>query len=383
MTKRSSYFCLGILVFFFLGATLAIKIVSWCSPSSLLYSTTAPGSTNKQNINLTLPGDTTTTTTPDTTVPTSNATATTATIPSAIIIQSKEAKRSTPPKRLDLRGVVMLHLGKAGGGSIQIRLKDAWGWKPRTRLKWCHPWPCPFADSKAALITIRDPIDRFVSAFYWRCLVLCGPNDKRRVGPAWKDPVNFCVTSLEEHGRLHEKYHANVNEIAEALCSTDAATADKARRHIRMIGHAQYSIKDWLGDDWKRTMLRAIVNERNFDLDTQVDAAMHWVLHALGRNDTEVAQATQEQHRTSAQKKGQDLARVSSHSSSSFGNKIPLSDAGTQCLAHYYAQDYQLIGELRQFACQGLLSEKCQEALQSILDRRRAMISRASHAYPS
>ena len=370
MTMRSSYFRLGILVLFFLGAILAIKIVSWFSPSRLLYSTTAPGA--KHKVNLTLPGDTTTTTMPDTTVPTSNATATTATIPSAIIIQSKEAKRSTPPKRLDLRGVVMLHLGKAGGGSIQIRLKDAWG------LKWCHPWPCPFADSKAALITIRDPIDRFVSAFYWRCLVLCGPNDKRQVGP-----VNSCVTSLKEHAILHEKYHANVNEIAEALCSTDAATADKARRHIRMIGHAQYSIKDWLGDDWKRTMLRAIVNERNFDLDTQVDAAMHWVLHALGRNDTGVAQATQEQHRTSAQKKGQDLARVSSHSSSSFGNKIPLSDAGTQCLAHYYAQDYQLIGELRQFACQGLLSEKCQEALQSILDRRRAMISRASHAYPS
>jgi hypothetical protein len=85
-----------------------------------------------------------------------------------------------PPELLALSEDVFtfVHPGKGGGGSFLERAQSVW----RLNLTECHPNPCNNllqtqtkgassggkTPTKKLIISIRDPIDRFVSAFYWR-----------------------------------------------------------------------------------------------------------------------------------------------------------------------------------------------------------------------
>ena len=73
--------------------------------------------------------------------------------------------------------VSFYHLGKAGGGTVRRRLELL-----RLRVHRFHPFPRhPLKGTTEVLFaTVRDPVDRFVSAFNWRAAVLCGgPDDPR------------------------------------------------------------------------------------------------------------------------------------------------------------------------------------------------------------
>jgi hypothetical protein len=86
-----------------------------------------------------------------------------------------------PPELLALAEEVFtfVHPGKGGGGSFLERAQSVW----RFNQTQCHPNPCHNlletthtketssggkTPTKKLIISIRDPIDRFVSAFYWR-----------------------------------------------------------------------------------------------------------------------------------------------------------------------------------------------------------------------
>ena len=60
---------------------------------------------------------------------------------------------------------VLLHPGKNGGGYIHEVLH-----KHKICIQECHPFPCSFAKNKLykrAIVPIRDPVDRFISSFYY------------------------------------------------------------------------------------------------------------------------------------------------------------------------------------------------------------------------
>lgn len=84
--------------------------------------------------------------------------------------------------RHDLKSkVTFYHVGKGGGGSVSSKF-DEYG----IAKKGVHPSPSDsgIADildgvNKTLIINVRDPVDRFVSAFDWRSLLFCSPDDKR------------------------------------------------------------------------------------------------------------------------------------------------------------------------------------------------------------
>ena len=65
---------------------------------------------------------------------------------------------------------------------------------------------------------MRDPIDRFVSSFYWRLRVVCNYNDKRKRNKgAAHDPRRFCNRPLVGERRALEYYDKNASRIALSL----------------------------------------------------------------------------------------------------------------------------------------------------------------------
>jgi hypothetical protein len=155
------------------------------------------------------------------------------------------------------------------------------------------------------LLSIRDPVDRAVSAYYWRSLILCHPhNEHRPVGPATNDPIQYCKEpeSEAEVKVLFEDYEErNVNALAERLCNDDdddnnnnSEESKKARRDLRRIQHLEHQIAgpgQWLpfvknsntdndkdNGDWKLFAPRIfpIVMEKPYTLEQQIDAAIQW-----------------------------------------------------------------------------------------------------------
>ena len=62
---------------------------------------------------------------------------------------------------------VVFHVGKGGGGTLQKQLGIG--------VQWVHPYPRSSINKqlqsgplKTLIVNVRDPIDRFVSAFNWR-----------------------------------------------------------------------------------------------------------------------------------------------------------------------------------------------------------------------
>ena len=92
-----------------------------------------------------------------------------------------------------------LHLGKAGGGTVKHTFK-LWN----STFPECHPSPCTkdTQDSELVFITLRDPVDRFVSGFNWRKLLLCKKHNEIRQsvppGNANKDPNKYCQVKHKE-----------------------------------------------------------------------------------------------------------------------------------------------------------------------------------------
>jgi len=274
---------------------------------------------------------------------------------------------------------IFLKVGKAGGGTVKAHLEAFWS----MQVKSCHPWPCPHKISSAGqdgglglmALSVRDPIDRFVSGFYFRALrlkVTC-PDEK-----SCSDDDFWPQTT--EKGVIFDKHGEDVNSLAEALCEDGPGGrrgSEAAREDAKAILHVAWTLNDWVeGIDWslKTRDVFPLVQEPGFSLEDEIDAMVEWMhkrsaLDSLGagfaaQRDLALKLADDETLRRS-------LASPRFRHYSESASKTPLSSRGEECLARYFKKDYELLRRKVKPACK---TEVCKKAVQSILSRREHLL---------
>ena len=265
-------------------------------------------------------------------------------------------------RKLSTNQALFLHIGKAAGGTFNHRVRKEWN----VFVEQCHPAPCSkrlqsAPKPQALVVALRDPVDRFVSAFYWRAYMVCHPTQSD-----WKGPPRGCKRSPREAQTLFQTYNLSASQLAEDLCSADATLKLQARDALATIQHARWSIQDWLAFDWKRDteLLFPLVVERGVDsFEDQTDMAMQWLNQHTQFESTD-AFAARFRHLKSLNSTG-----GVEHSSNAL--KQDLSPEAEKCLVHYYSQDYEILYEVQKHACK---TDACRNGIESILARRKHLI---------
>jgi hypothetical protein len=124
-----------------------------------------------------------------------------------------------------------LHIGKTGGTAVKHALKPL---ASMANLA-LHSHPVRLSDIPAGervVFLLRDPLTRFVSAFYSR---------QREGRPRYVVP--WSPEEAATFGRFHTP-----NELANALASTGAVERKFAERAMRAIPHMKRRYWDWLVD---------------------------------------------------------------------------------------------------------------------------------------
>ena len=69
---------------------------------------------------------------------------------------------------MNIDNLVLIHIGKCGGSTLlaELELKNI-------KFEYKHIEKVKFNPNKKYLIVIRNPIKRFISAFYWRYYLVC------------------------------------------------------------------------------------------------------------------------------------------------------------------------------------------------------------------
>ena len=95
--------------------------------------------------------------------------------------------------------ITFIHIGKCGGETVEYYLKS--------KIKSIHCHPVDFDSSQKYLLLLRNPIERFISAFYWRrFLLLSGQQSENKELEFYKDYPNLntlCKNLFDEHGHLN------------------------------------------------------------------------------------------------------------------------------------------------------------------------------------
>jgi len=282
------------------------------------------------------------------------------------------------PVPIKLGSKVLLHLGKAGGGTAKHTFQ-LWG----SKVPECHPTPCTkdTQDSELVFVTIRDPIDRFVSGFNWRELLLCNKyNETRRTVArgANKNPKEYCQVSDKERYILHEKYMSNVSQLAMALCQEDNY---KAEEDLSSIIHAKYTLSDWLpsSQHWQyedKSKLLTMVVEPGYDFIEQINNQFKYSV--MKQHGTSSLLRDEKRFKRNSQQEDENSDKINAHwKHSSVANGKGSSTEERKdltaecCLARYLHRDYEIIKEIVvTSSCDGDKSGNCQGALESINKRR-------------
>jgi hypothetical protein len=254
---------------------------------------------------------------------------------------------------------IYLHIGKTGGTTLNQRASEL-----NLELQQIHPKPVPMnaSEFRNVLISVRDPVDRFVAAFNWRCTLLCNETDSRiRITNSGRgiDYSRFCKDRLPRESKLlNAKYSRNVSKLAEALCSSSDTVRNEAQVDISKIKHLEYSISDWIEalNLKSKELVLPLVMETGFDFNAQADEAFAWMLKV----------APPHLHVTPNQFPKSNNADYAAASSAY--DSPALTEDGAKCLSQYYADDYAQLEWLRS-SCHGQ-DEICRLPLQSILNRR-------------
>lgn len=258
---------------------------------------------------------------------------------------------------------IVFHVGKGGGGTLKKDLEFD--------VKWVHPKPkssiikqLQNGPSKTLIVNIRDPIDRFVSAFNWRNTILCHPNDKRHIGmmEAVADPISFCKVGYgEEEMLLHETYESKPNVFAEALCH-DSPLRSHAEGDFRKIGHST-TLTEWLDflidphlvqsitDDGIQQLIVLPLEKQSGANETQFEKHIKNLNFLMGAHSgKEMTQFAQKQmSKNEETRKIEEKERSGNqthlHSSAKFYNSTEslITSLGECCLARHFIDDYRLI----------------------------------------
>ena len=268
---------------------------------------------------------------------------------------------------------IFYHVGKAGGGTVRetlrrtVRVRTGYLhlMSPRTtRAKRKSVKMLEEGPARTLIVNVRDPVDRFVSAFRWRLAIICAPGDERISGRAGNrgatgNPLKYCrdKDALEGEGKLlREVYRSDPSLLAEALCE-DSPTVRDARRHYGEIKHSGVALKRWLdfilsdGDRVTEEGLRTLVvlpMERR-------GGRTRFEEYVLGagrflperRLDADVVDAIMEERTRAAvgTRESRQHSSVAYFNRSGTAEDAPssLSRLGECCLARHVEDDYRLI----------------------------------------
>mmetsp|Transcript_12204 Transcript_12204/g.23801 ORF Transcript_12204/g.23801 Transcript_12204/m.23801 type:complete len:471 (-) Transcript_12204:50-1462(-) len=262
------------------------------------------------------------------------------------------------------------HLGKGGGGTIEFILKDY-----HVAFERNHPRPrfdlkLLRGPTTTLLINIRDPVDRFVSAFKWRALLFCGKDDTRvkytkgnkRPPHIYPDKVCYGGDHQEEKQMLHQDFQYDPNLLAEALCE-DSPDFETTAEKLKLIAHARYSLNDWLkflvdpemysaiGPKGIRKVMALtteprVGNNHTSLLDWHTQQAILELYSYSDLNDEQIELILKHKPQLSENKKSAADKKTHSSTSSSVANIVdphPLRKLGECCLARFFRDDYRLI----------------------------------------
>ena len=320
----------------------------------------------------------------------------------------------------------MLHIGKAGGGTLQDHWNTIW----KIHFRSCHPHPCnpyrwngnnnnnnnnnkdhrlqqqqqqqqrnlddnvdindggtdnddggdggnddtdtgfqlPAEDKQLQqehpylIVLLRDPIDRFQSAFYWRMLRIC----HERAPAGSRAASRRCKRGYPDEAQvLHEWYHQNASALAEDLCAEPTQRRQRAQQGLAAIGHAQHSLSEWLDFEWQTSRIFPIVLESGSNTTTSVtdqgDDAILWL-----NNETHFLPSPAAFQRRWYRAKHNPRVQTVQRNSAGH-HKQDLTPAAQACLLRYYARDYQMLRRVKDALCK---TNACRAAIESILHRR-------------
>lgn len=301
-----------------------------------------------------------------------------ATVAGQVMNESSSLMQVSPEKsprkhRFRDAQVLVLHIGKSAGGTLIHRVRQQW----RLFVEQCHPSPCgakiqAMNPHPELFLTLRDPVDRFVSAFYWRAFMVCHPNKKQRL---WKGPPRGChadrvPATRKEAKIIYIKYDMDASRLAEELCSPDPNVQGNATMALQTIQHARWTISDFLKFDWKQgnaNNLFPLVVEPGIDsFENQTDQAVDWLYK---RRQFEPEEKFVERRRFL-----QDQNTTASVEHSSHKLKKDLTLQAEKCLVQFYRKDYEILDQLRQVACK---TEACRQGIASILARRAPLLEQS------
>jgi len=268
------------------------------------------------------------------------------------------------------------HVGKGGGGTIKKHLEIG--------VSWVHPRPEPLINEqfqngplRTLIFNVRDPVDRFVSAFNWRMAILCHPDDERHRGymklkgkgtvGARRFPNLCCIGgSEEEETMLRETYQSSPSVLAEALCH-DSSLRPNAEQDFTKVGHAT-TLTEWLDflidprlvknikDDGIQQFIVLPLEKRsgaNVTLfEQQIENLGHHLLSTrYGMDASKKMMRLAQEHKLKLEEtrrgkmKDKSKDETHLHSSAAFFNstKSTLTKLGECCLTRFLSDDYRLI----------------------------------------
>jgi len=132
-----------------------------------------------------------------------------------------------------------IHIGKCGGSTVSQILRSL-----KVSHNILHIQPVNFDPNKKYVILLRNPIQRFISAFNWRCKLVLYE----------KSQLNRFVGEKN----LLEKYQ-NVNQLAESLFTPDGFTKDQYIHHIHE--DINFYLENFLKLCSKKNILAVITTE--------------------------------------------------------------------------------------------------------------------------
>jgi hypothetical protein len=222
----------------------------------------------------------------------------------------------------------MPKLIKAGGGTIDDRM-DKLNFIFKYHQDHKTPKPEFYNKYESLIISLRDPIDRMKSAWYWRMLLQCRYDQKDEIRQSRSKDCNIfinpdkCCRNKGDEERTPEywnRYNGHAYNLAEAFCSDDTTIQKQAYKDIQLVPHVGHTIVDWLGlfnssssnnnnnntmivynnnnnnnnnhDDAIQiiqTKIIAVILEKGYNFNEQIDGAIEWLLNITYNGDEEKA----------------------------------------------------------------------------------------------
>ena len=276
---------------------------------------------------------------------------------------------------------------------------------------------------ESIIISLRDPIERMTSAWYWRMLLQCRFDQKdetrtirNRNCSIFTNPEKCCRVKGDEERtpEYWNRYNGHAYNLAESFCSNDVTIQEQAYKDINLVPHVGHTIVDWLGllnsnnntivynnDAIQiiKTKFFAVTSERGYDFNEQIDGAIEWLLNITYNGDEEKAslhfhKAKQDAKNNQKEQEENNITIVNhSHSSKAvtfpwLKEVTPITTFGSCCLVrHYYKykNDYLLLlnPKFPNWLCnKGKTKTKqlCYSAISSIIERKRSMLEYALYS---